>query len=171
MPNTEIQLGLRLTTSDTGQSGANLYPMIFFGSEARNIPLGSPLKLEHKNKANLTKFDEQLNLLYAQYGKALSNMESLMDVYVLHPVNAMLGVMKRIGVPKKYAMEVAEDFRLRNGETACSVYEAYLQIAEVIYLMQCEGMDGSKIVQMEENIARAVHLRWKDYDIAGEYRW
>ena len=171
LPNTEIQLGLRLTTSDTGQSGANLYPMIFFGSEARNIPLGSPLKLEHKNKANLTKFDEQLNLLYAQYGKALGNMESLMDVYVLHPVNAMLGVMKRIGVPKKYAMEVVEDFRLRNGETACSVYEAYLQIAEVIYLMQCEGMDGSKIVQMEENIARAVHLRWKDYDIAGEYRW
>ena len=51
------------------------------------------------------------------------------------------------------------------------MYHAYLQIAEVIYLMQCEGIDGSKIVQMEENIARAVHLRWKDYDIAGEYHW
>lgn len=167
----EMQLGLRLTTSDTGLSGANLYPMIFFGSEARNIPLGSPLKLQHKNRADLAKFEEQLNLLYAQYGKALGNMQSLMDVYVHHPVNAMLGVMKRIGVPKKYAMEVAEDFRIRKGDEVCSVYEAYLQIAEVIYLMQCEGIDGSKIVQMEENIARAVHLRWKDYDVAGEYHW
>lgn len=171
LPNTEIQLGLRLTTSDTGQSGANLYPMVFFGSEARNIPLGSPLKLHHKNKADLAKFDEQLNLLYAQYGKALGNMQSLMDVYVLHPINAMLGVMKRIGVPKRYATEVSEDFRLRRGNGACSVYEVYLQISEVIFLMQSEGLDGSKIVQMEENVARAVHLRWKDYDIAGEYHW
>ena len=171
LPCDEIQLGLRLTTSDTGQSGANLYPMIFFGSELRNIPLGSPLKLHHKNKADLARFDEQLNLLYAQYSKALGNMQSMMDVYVLHPINAMLGVMKRIGVPKKYATLIAEDYRLKRGDTACSVYEAYLQISEVIYLMQCDGAEGSKIVMMEENIARAVHLRWKDYDFAGEYHW
>lgn len=171
LPCDEIQLGLRLTTSDTGQSGANLYPMIFFGSELRNIPLGSPLKLHHKNKADLARFDEQLNLLYAQYSKALGNMQSVMDVYVLHPINAMLGVMKRIGVPKKYATLIAEDYRLKRGDTACSAYEAYLQISEVIYLMQCDGAEGSKIVMMEENIARAVHLRWKDYDFAGEYHW
>ena len=171
LPCDEIQLGLRLTTSDTGQSGANLYPMIFFGSELRNIPLGSPLKLHHKNKADLARFDEQLNLLYAQYSKALGNMQSMMDVYVLHPINAMLGVMKRIGIPKKYATLIAEDYRLKRGNTACSAYEAYLQISEVIYLMQCDGAEGSKIVMMEENIARAVHLRWKDYDFAGEYHW
>ena len=171
LPCDEIQLGLRLTTSDTGQSGANLYPMIFFGSELRNIPLGSPLKLHHKNKADLARFDEQLNLLYAQYSKALGNMQSMMDVYVLHPINAMLGVMKRIGIPKKYATLIAEDYRLKRGDTACSAYEAYLQISEVIYLMQCDGAEGSKIVMMEENIARAVQLRWKDYDFAGEYHW
>ena len=171
LPCDEIQLGLRLTTSDTGQSGANLYPMIFFGSELRNIPLGSPLKLHHKNKADLARFDEQLNLLYAQYSKALGNMQSMLDVYVLHPINAMLGVMKRIGIPKKYATLIAEDYRLKRGDTACSAYEAYLQISEVIYLMQCDGAEGSKIVMMEENIARAVHLRWKDYDFAGEYHW
>ena len=171
LPCDEIQLGLRLTTSDTGQSGANLYPMIFFGSELRNIPLGSPLKLHHKNKADLARFDEQLNLLYAQYSKALGNMQSMMDVYVLHPINAMLGVMKRIGIPKKYATLIAEDYRLKRGDTACSAYEAYLQISEVIYLMQCDGAEDSKIVMMEENIARAVHLRWKDYDFAGEYHW
>ena len=168
LPVDDIQLGLRLSTSDTGQSGANLYPMIFFGSEARNIPLGSPLKLHHKNKADLAKFDEQLNLLYAQYGKALGGIQSLMDTYVLHPFNAMLGVMKRIGVPKKYAIAVANDFKIKKGNSVCSVYEAYLQISEVIFLMQCEGIDGSKIVHMEENIARAVHLRWKDFDIAGQ---
>lgn len=167
----KIALGLRLTTSDTGLSGANLYPMLFMGEDAKGIPLGSPLKLEHKNKADLAKFDEQLNLLYAQYSKALSNIGQLMDTYVMHPVNAMVGVMKRIGVPKKYALAVAEDFRLRTGGKMCSVYEAYLGIAEVICLMQYDCAAGSKIVQMEENIARAIQLRWKDFDIAGDYRW
>ena len=27
------------------------------------------------------------------------------------------------------------------------------------------------IDQMEENIARAINLRWRDYDIPGEYHW
>lgn len=171
LPNKKVELGLRLTTSDTGLSGANLYPMMFYGSEMRSIPLGSPLKLEHKNKATLSKFDEQLNLLFAQYNKALSGMQHLMGVYVMYPVNAILGVMKRVGVPKKYAFAVAEDFKVRKGSRMCSVYEAYLAITEVISLMQCDCADGSKIVQMEENIARAINLRWKDFDIAGEYHW
>ena len=171
LPSDNIQLGLRLTTSDTGVSGANLYPMLFLGKDSMSLPLGSPLKLEHKNKADMSKFDSNLNLLYAQYSKALGNMQRMMDVYVLHPINTMLGIMKRIGVPKKYAMAVAEDFKIRTGGTACSVYEAYLGIAEVITLMQYECTEGSKIVQMEENIARAINLRWRDYDIPDEYHW
>lgn len=134
LPNQEIQLGLRLTTSDTGQSGANLYPMIFFGSEARNIPLGSALKLQHKNKADLAKFDEQLNLLYAQYSKALDNMQSLMDVYVLYPINAMLGVMKRVGrTRKRYAMEVSEVFGFRT-EMHHAAYMRYIYRLQRLFI-------------------------------------
>lgn len=59
-----VKVGLRLTTSDTGYSGANLYPLLFIGSESKILPLGSPLKLEHKNGADIKDFDNQLNLLY-----------------------------------------------------------------------------------------------------------
>ena len=41
----------------------------------------------------------------------------------------------------------------------------------MISLMQYECAEGSKIVQMEENITRAINLRWKDYDIAGDIHW
>lgn len=101
LPTKELKAGLRLTTSDAGYSGANLYPLLFVGEGAKVLPLGSPLKLEHKNGATLEAFDAQLNLLYAQYSKALSSLERLMDVTLCYPANAMLGVMKRIGVPKK----------------------------------------------------------------------
>lgn len=171
MPNSYLQMGLRLTSSDTGLSGANLYPMMFVGKEMKSIPLGSPLKLEHKNKADLAKFADQLNLLYSQYNKALGGLKRLMQVYLNHPVNAMLGVMKKLGVSKKYAYLIAEDFKVRTGDLPCTVYEAYLAIAELIHILQCEGVAGSKIVQMEETIARAIAIRWKDYDIAGEFKW
>lgn len=59
LPSDKIQLGLRLTTSDTGVSGANLYPTLFLGKDSMNLPLDSPLKLEHKNKADMSKFDSR----------------------------------------------------------------------------------------------------------------
>ena len=171
LPTDGLKAGLRLTTSDVGYSGANLYPLLFVGSGAKILPLGSPLKLEHKNGASLEKFDSQLNLLYAQYGKALSNLEKMMSLILLHPVNAMLGVMKRIGIPKKIAMEVAENFQQQYGETCCSAYEVYLGITEAEHILMRDEPEGAKIVKMEENIARAVHIRWKDYDLAGEMKW
>lgn len=125
MPSEKLQLGLRLTSSDTGLSGANLYPMMFIGSEGKCVPLGSPLKLEHKNKANLLKFEEMLNLLYGQYNKALGGIQRMMTIYLNHPVNAMLGVMKKLGVSKKHAYLIVEDFKVRTGGGPCSVYEAY----------------------------------------------
>lgn len=167
----EIQFGLRLTASDVGVSGANLYPMLFVGKESKLIPLGSPLKLEHKNKANMSNFDERLNMLYAQYSKALGSMERLMRTYVNHPVNTMLGIMKKVGVPKKLAFEAVEDFKVRYGDSVCTAYEVYLGITEVLHLLRCSGEAEIKILHMEENIARAITLRWKDYDIAGDARW
>lgn len=166
MPCNNIQLGLRLTTSDAGVSGANLHPMIFFDSQ-QNIPLGSPLKLEHKNKADMTRFDEQLNMLYAHYSTALGGLKRLLNIEVNHPVDTMIRVMKRIGIPKKYGMEAVEEFRKKNCSLTCTAYEIYVAITEVISYLSCEGPCSSEIVRLEENVARAVTVRWADYDIPG----
>ena len=79
--------------------------------------------------------------------------------------------MKRIGIPKKIAMEVAENFRQEYEERCCSAYEVYLGITEAEHILMRDEPEGAKIVKMEENIARAVHIRWKDYDLAGEMKW
>lgn len=171
LPTKELKAGLRLTTSDAGYSGANLYPLLFVGEGAKVLPLGSPLKLEHKNGATLEAFDAQLNLLYTQYSKALSSLERLMDVTLCYPANAMLGVMKRIGVPKKIAMETVECFLQENGAEPCSAYEAYMGITEAEHILMREEAEGAKIVKMEENISRAVYIRWKDFDIYGDMKW
>lgn len=160
-----IQLGLRLTTSDSGVSGANLHPILFFDSHLKNIPLGSPLKLEHKNKADMARFDEQLNMLYAHYSTAIGGLQRLLNVEIKHPVDAMIRVMKRIGIPKKYGMEAVEEFKKNNYSMRCTAYEIYVAIAEVLSYLSYEGPCSSEIVRLEENVARAVTIRWSDYDI------
>lgn len=167
----ELKPALRLTSSDVGLSGANLFPTLFKGRDSKILTLGDPLKLEHTNGASLSKFCDQLELIFSQYTKALSNLTALLDVEVSYPVNAMLGVMKRISIPKKLAYQAADLFKAQYGEDGCTAHEVYYGISEVLFMLQCDGASGSRIAQMEEKIARALHIRWRDYDFPGEFNW
>jgi hypothetical protein len=46
-----------------------------------------------------------------------------------------------------------------------------MQMSDVIFSAQCEGASGTRIAQLEEIIARALHVNWSDYDRPGEFRW
>lgn len=165
----EMTASVRLTSSDTGVSGANLYPTLL--ADGKNIPIGSPLKLEHKHGASMKDFENKLVMLYSQYDLAMNNLKNLVSITIKNPVNAMMGVMKKIGIPKKLAMEALEKFKAMHGGGFCSAHDIYYGIAEVIFMMQCSGENGIKITQMEETVARALNVRWQDYDIPGELKW
>ena len=171
IPYDTLKPALRLTSSDVGISGANIYPMLLSGRDEKIITLGSPLKLEHKTGANLEKFKSQLPMIYAQYTLAIGNLMNLLKIEINNPVNCFLGVCKKIGVTKKLAYDAATLFEGQNGNTPCTAHEIYYGISEVIFMMQCAGESGSRIAQMEENIARAFTVRWHDYDIPGEAKW
>ena len=167
----ELKPALRLTSSDVGLSGANLFPTIFKGRDSKILTLGSPLKLEHTNGASLSKFCDQLDMIFAQYTKALKDLTALLDVDISYPVNTMLGIMKRISIPKKLAYQAADLFKGQYGEGACTAHEVYYGISEVLFLLQCDGAEGSRIAQMEEKVARALRIRWHDYDMPGDFSW
>ena len=63
--------GLRFTTSDVGVSAANLYPILLLGGSNRIIPLGDPLKLDHKNGADLDAFASSMDQLYACFKESI----------------------------------------------------------------------------------------------------
>jgi hypothetical protein len=171
IPYSDLKPALRLTTSDVGVSGANIYPTLLSGGDEKIITLGSPLKLEHKTGANLEKFKSQLPMIYAQYTLAIGNLMNLLKIEINNPVNCFLGICKKIGVTKKLAYDAATLFEGQNGNTPCTAHEIYYGISEVIFMMQCAGESGSRIARMEENIARAFTVRWHDYDIPGEAKW
>ena len=169
IPCRDLKASVRLTSSDVGLSGANLYPTLL--ADGKNIPLGSPLKLEHKNGATMADFEKKLSLLYSQYNLALGKLKELLSVTIRNPGNAMVGVMSKIGIPKKYGAEALEKFKAIHGEGLCTAHDIYYGIAEVIFMMQCKGESGVKITQMEENVSRALNIKWQDFDIPGEVKW
>lgn len=160
---------VRFLTSDVGMSGANLYPLLI--SKGRSITLGSPLILEHKHGASLQKFEEQLDMLYPRYLTAIDQLCKLMDVEVVYPYNAMLRVMKRISIGKKIAYEIAQDWQDRNGTCCSTAHELYLAIGEATFLAQRDGASAARVMQIEENVSRALKIKWGDYDYAGEINW
>lgn len=125
---------VRLSTSDVGVSGANLYPTLYTGKRGETITLGSPLSLEHRGEKTMRDFDEMLKLLYSQYQLALGNLTKLLDMEIDHPVNCMLGVCKRIGISKKLAYEAAEQFAAQNGDLPCTAHDIFTTGFQKSYL-------------------------------------
>ncbi len=164
-----VAASVRLTTSDVGISGANLYPTLIV--DGRNIPLGNPLKQEHKHGATMVDFENKLMMLYGQYSMAIGKLQELLSVTIRNPVNAMMGVMKKIGIPKKLSMEAIEKFKAFHGIGFATAHDIYYGISEVIFMLQCRGESGTKVTQMEETVARALNVKWSDYDIPGELKW
>ena len=87
---------LRFTTSDVGMSGANLYPIFLNGNGDRIIPLGYPIKTDHRNGVDLDYFDKQLALLYARYCASIDAQIKLLDIEIQYPATTMLGVLKNV---------------------------------------------------------------------------
>lgn len=165
----DLKASVRLTSSDVGISGANLYPTLI--ADGRNIPLGSPLKLEHKNGASMKDFEKRLSMLYSQYDLAIGKLRDLISITVKNPTNTMIGVMSKIGIPKKYGIPALEKFNALYHGGFSTAHDIYYAIAEVIFFMQCAGESGVKITQMEETVARALNIKWQEFDIPGEIKW
>lgn len=168
---TRIRPAVRLSTSNTGISGANLYPMLLEGDDARIIPLGCPIRENHKGGADLDRFDANLEKLFAQYDASLSALTALLDVELAYPINAMQAVLKELGIGKRLAMEAVEQYRAQTGGEPDTAHGVYHAMMEVLFLLQRDGTTGSKLAEMEENLARALRIRWPIYDLPGELKW
>ena len=165
----EMKPMVRITTSDTGNGGANIYPMLVSGTENTTINLGNPLRLEHRYGNDITEFDQQLKQLYAKYQLATGNLIKLLKIDIMHPVNCMRGVMDKLKSPKRYQAEAVELFKAQQGEDPCTAHDIYYGISEILYMLACDGEEGSRITRMEETIARALSMNWEEFDIPGTY--
>lgn len=82
------------------------------------------------------------------------------------PVNAMTRVCKKLSLPKKAAVEAISMFEMAYGGGAATAHDVFLAMQEIPFILKTEKFPESKLLIVEENMARALTLKWSDYDLA-----
>lgn len=165
----KVMPGIRFSTSDTGISSAKVSAMLM-GLD-HPVMIGDCIAVDHRNNAKVSDFEENLEQLFAQFGDSVKKLTKLLDIELEYPVNAMTRVCKKLALPKKAAVEAIAMFEMANGDNPATAHDVFIAMQEIPYILKTQGTPESKMLTVEENMARALNIKWAEYDLAKGVNW
>lgn len=161
----KIMPGIRFCTSDTGMASAKVAALLLGMSYP--IHIGGMLAVEHRGQSKIEDFSKVLDGIFAQFGNAVAMLEKLAGIYLDYPVNAMTAICKKLSMPKKAAMEAITMFEASLGSERVTAHDIFMALQEIVFILRTsEGISDGKLLVIEENLARALSLRWQDFDLS-----
>ena len=165
----KLMPGIRFSTSDTGVASAKVSALLV--GLQYPIHIGGMISVEHRRQSKVPDFVESLDMLFAQFGDSVARLSGLLSIHLDHPVNAMTAICKRLALPKKAAMEAIDMFEMAIGEDSATAHDVFVAMQEIPFILKTQGTPESKLLALQENMARALTLKWRDYDYAREVKW
>ncbi len=157
--------GIRFTTSDTGVASAKVSAMIM--GLQHPIHIGSCISVDHRHQKKVSDFDKELDLLFAQFVDSVTKLKGLLDIQLSNPINAMIRICKKLSLPKKESAEAVAMYTMAYGGGPATAHDVFMALQEIPFLMKGNNTPQAKCLLTEENMARALSIRWSDYDIPG----
>lgn len=161
--------GIRFMTSDTGVSSAKVSAMLM-GTQ-HPIHIGGCAEVEHRHKSTVADFELVMAQLFAQFTDSVAKLQKLLEIHLDYPVNAMTRVCKHLRLPKKAALEAISMFEMATGGASATAHDVFMALQEIPFILSTEHTPQGKLLVVEENLARALTLRWSDYDMAKAVSW
>ena len=165
----KLMPGIRFSTSDTGVASAKVSALLV--GLQYPVQIGGMIYVEHRRQSKVPDFVESLDMLFAQFGDSVARLSGLLSIHLDHPVNAMTAICKRLALPKKAAMEAIDMFEMAIGEDSATAHDVFVAMQEIPFILKTQGTPESKLLALQENMARALTLKWRDYDYAREVKW
>ncbi len=165
----KLMPGIRFSTSDTGVASAKVSALLV--GLQYPIHIGGMISVEHRRQSKVPDFVESLDMLFAQFGDSVARLSGLLSIHLDHPVSAMTAICKRLALPKKAAMEAIDMFEMAIGEDSATAHDVFVAMQEIPFILKTQGTPESKLLALQENMARALTLKWRDYDYAREVKW
>lgn len=156
--------GIRFTTSDAGMASAKVSAMLV-GAQYP-IYIGGCIAVDHRHQAKVTDFDAALDQLFAQFGDNIAKLMKLQEIHLDYPVNAMTRVCKKLSMPKKAAVEAIAMYEMAYGGGPATAHDVFMAMQEIPFILRSENTPESKLIVLQENMSRALSLKWSDYDLA-----
>ena len=160
----KLMPGIRFSTSDTGMASAKVSALLM--GLQYPIHIGGMVSVDHEHQSKVEDFVDSLDMLFAQFGDSVTRLSNLLSVYLEYPVNAMTAVCKKLSMPKKAALEAIAMFEAVNGNDPATAHDVFMAMQEIPFNLKISGAPESKLLALQENMARALTLRWSDYDLA-----
>ncbi len=157
--------GIRFTTSDTGVASAKVSAMIM-GLE-HPIHIGNCISVDHRHQKKVEDFEKKLDLLFAQFVDSVAKLKALLDIPISYPINAMTKICKDLSLQKKEARGAIDMFAMTYGGGPATAHDVFMALQEIPFQMKLNKVPQDKCLLAEENMARVLSIRWKDYDIPG----
>ncbi len=143
---------LRFITSNTGDSGVNLYPIML--KKNTWVAIETPVKMEHTGDASIEKFGANVEKAYAMFKTLPNRLESLGQVPVSNTENAFLNMGAVAGLPPKSYSDSAELFAATYGNMATAL-DIYFALSEALgEYADKNNLNSLKRSQFESNLAR-----------------
>ena len=156
--------GIRFMTSDTGVASAKVSAMLM-GTQ-HPIHIGGCVAVDHRHQKKVEDFEAVLDQLFAQFTDSVSRLQHLLEIELDYPVNAMTRICKKLSLPKKEAVEAIAMYEMACGGGSATAHDVFMALQEIPYLLKTHHAPEAKMLVVEENMARALTLRWTDYDLA-----
>lgn len=156
--------GIRFITSDTGVASAKVTALLMGGQYP--ISIGGCVAVDHRFQNRIDDFELALDQLFAQFQDSIGRLQKLLEIPLEYPVNAMTRICKKLSLPRKAAAEAIAMYEMAYGEGPATAHDVFLAMQEIPFLLKSDHAPESKLLAVEENMARALTLRWSDYDLA-----
>lgn len=161
---TKLVPGIRFMTSDTGVASAKVSALLVGGQYP--IHIGGCIAVDHRHQSKIEDFDNALDQLFAQFGDSIAKLQKLAEEYLDYPVNAMTRICKKLSMPKKAAVEAISMYEMAYGGGPATAHDVFMALQEIPFLLKSDGFPESKLLIVEENLARTLSMNWSDYDLA-----
>ena len=79
---------------------------------------------------------------------------------------AVASMSKKLKFAMKTFEELGVSVEIRRADNPATAHDVFMAMQEIPYILKTEHTPESKLLTIEENMARALVLRWSDYDRA-----
>ena len=165
----KLMPGVRFSTSDTGVASAKVSALLL--GLQYPIHIGGMVATEHRGQTTVSDFQNSLDMLFAQFADSISRLETLTAVYLDYPVSAMTAVCKKLAMPKKAALEAIGMYEVAYGGGTATAHDVFMAMQEILFICKTANTPESKMLLLEESMARALTLNWSSYDTAKAVNW
>ena len=155
---------IRFITSDTGVASAKVSALLVGGQYP--IHIGSCIAVDHRHQSKVENFTNALDQLFAQFGDSVAKLQKLTEITLSYPVNAMTRICKKLSMPKKAALGAIRMFEMSYGGGPATAHDVFMAMQEIMFLLKTENTPESKLLFVEENLARTLSFDWDQYDLA-----